>query len=147
MLYQLYVLFYNFIIVDNIGYFNAYYKHQKSYSICVKLSERIESYLNYNTNIKVAIIGNLDENKYKSTNLTAKITNEITGTNGENSLYVQDDYQSMLKHYFGILIEIATEEEINDIIKGEEFQSMSTYPDENSIKIINDILVVKLSEK
>ena len=69
---------FNFIIVDNIAYFNAYYKHQKSYSICLKLSERIESYLNYNTNIKVAIIGNLDENKYKSTNVTAKITNEIT---------------------------------------------------------------------
>lgn len=119
----------------------------KNHIQCLKLSERIESYLDYNTNIKVAIIGTLDENKYRSTNVTEKITNEITGTSGENSLYVQDDYQAMLKHYFGVLIEIATEEEISDIINSEEFLSMPTYHNEDSIKIINDILVIKLSEK
>ena len=36
---------YNFIIVDNIAYFNAYYKFEKSYSIAFKISERIETLL------------------------------------------------------------------------------------------------------
>lgn len=41
----------NYIIVDNIAYFNLYYKFQKSYSIAFKLSERIENYEGYNQNM------------------------------------------------------------------------------------------------
>ena len=48
--------------------------------------------------------------------------------------------------YLGIKIKICTRDEYNKIVNSEEFKNMPIYPNNGSIKIINDIIVIKVSE-
>lgn len=51
------------------------------------------------------------------------------------------------KKYLGIDIEMCSKEERLEIGETEEFKEMPIYPNEGSIKIINDIIVVKTSNE
>ena len=137
---------YNFIIVDNIAYFNAYYKFEKSYSIAFKISEKIETFDGYNINMPIAIIGMPDSEKYPSTNITRNITYGITGTEGNLTATKTEHYRTILSNYLNLNVVPADSGLIDEIRKTDEFKEMPTYPDEESIKIIDNILVVKLSE-
>lgn len=48
--------------------------------------------------------------------------------------------------YLGINIKIVSKERYQEIVKSDEFKSMPTYPNYGSIKIINDVVVVKVSD-
>ena len=54
-------------------------------------------------------------------------------------------YGAFLHYYLGLSIPIATESEVAQITATEEYQNMNVYPYYGSTKVINDILVVKLS--
>ena len=47
----------------------------------------------------------------------------------------------------GIKIKICTRDEYNKIVNSEEFKNMPIYPNNGSIKIINNIIVIKISDK
>jgi len=49
--------------------------------------------------------------------------------------------------YLGISVEICSKEEYNTIIETNEFKEMPIYPNKGSIKIINDVIVIKISDK
>ncbi len=136
----------NYIIVDNIAYFNLYYKFEKSYSIAFKLSERIENYEGYNQDMPIAIIGRPDKEKYPSTNVADKVIQNITGANGNLMTSDSKHYQSIFSNYLNMKIKIASNEQIEAIQETEEFQNMPTYPEEESIAVINEVLVIKLSD-
>lgn len=138
-------IIYNFIIVDNVAYFNAYYKMERSYSIAFRISESIESFDGYTADMRVAIIGQPNPQNYVTTNSTATITNDITGVEGNFITNSTLHYKALFEHYFAIRIVAASSTEIERIQQTEEFKEMPTYPDEDSIRVINDILVIKLS--
>ena len=48
--------------------------------------------------------------------------------------------------YLGQKIQMVTYDEYNEIIKSEEFSNMPIYPAKGSIKIVNDYIIVKLSD-
>ena len=139
-------IIFNFIIVTNISYFNVYYKFEKSYSLCFRISETIEEKQEYNKDIPVAIIGRLDVEKYPSTNLTNKITKEITGAGGDLILSSQTHYKNFFANYFNITINTVQDNEIGRLKKTEEFKKMENWPSKKSIQLINGVLVVKLSD-
>lgn len=49
--------------------------------------------------------------------------------------------------YLGIDISMCSRDEYNEIIKTDEFKQMPIYPNKGSVKIINDIVVIKTSNK
>lgn len=55
--------------------------------------------------------------------------------------------KNFFEKYLGIQIETCSMEEYNSIILTEEFKNMPIYPEDGSIKIINNIIVVKTSNK
>ena len=137
---------YNFIIVDNVAYYNAYFKFEKTYAVTAKLSERIENFEGYNINMPVAIIGTPDKSKYPSTNTTKEITNDITGTDGDMIASKTTHYKAFLEKYFNLKIIALNTSETEKIQATDEFKNMPTYPDKDSMKIIDGVLVVKLSK-
>ena len=114
-------IIFNNIIVSNIAYFNLYYKFEKSYALALKISERIKEFEGYNVNVPVYISGTLDKSKYPLTNKTSRITNEITGTDGDYILFSTEHYVYFFEYYFGIPIKIPTKEQITDIELTNEF--------------------------
>ena len=53
--------------------------------------------------------------------------------------------KSFLKTYLGVDITICSKAEYDKIVQTEEFKEMPVYPQKGSIKIINDIIVIKVS--
>ena len=48
------------------------------------------------------------------------------------------------KNYMGINISICSTDEYDQIVNTEEFKEMQSYPNDNSIRIINNCVVVKI---
>ena len=57
----------------------------------------------------------------------------------------QGCWNRVFRQCFGVEYTMCSEEEYNEILETEEFQMMSNFPEENSIKVINGVMVVKLS--
>lgn len=53
---------------------------------------------------------------------------------------------SFYKRYLGIDISICSKQDYDKIVASEEFKKMPVYPSDGSIKIINDIIVIKVSD-
>ena len=51
--------------------------------------------------------------------------------------------QAMLRDYCGISYEDTTQEEVQKIYSTEEFNKMGCWPEDNSVSVIDDILVIK----
>ena len=49
--------------------------------------------------------------------------------------------------YLGVKIKICSKDEYDSIVKSDEFKNMPIYPNNGSIKIINNIIVIKISDK
>jgi len=56
-------------------------------------------------------------------------------------------YSYFFEKFMGKKIEMADSEEYNKIIETTDFKNMPTYPSKGSLKIINDTLVIKVSER
>lgn len=64
--------------------------------------------------------------------------NNYSGTLQNSSFY---------EKYLGIKIKICSKDEYKEIVKTDEFKKMPVYPNKGSIKIINNIIVIKVSDK
>ncbi len=140
-------IIYNFIILNNIAYFKLEYRFDKSYSLATKISQKIEDFPGYNQQMPVAIIGtSVDSKLYLTKDNTSEILKGFTGIADKSILNSPRHWKNFLKDYFNITIQIPTTDEIELIKKSQEFKKMRIYPDDSSIRIIDDVLVVKLSD-
>lgn len=62
-----------------------------------------------------------------------------SGTTMQNSNYFDK--------YLGLDIKTCSKEEYKQMVESDEFKNMPIYPNKGSIKIINNIIVIKISEK
>lgn len=137
------LLIFNFILIDNIAYFNMHQRYEKEYALCVRLADRIEQTDGYHTGMTVYMYGRIEENSryYSPTSLTTDKTDELIGTSGDFTLlYTTSLYQSFLKNYLGISLELDW-----DMKEPDELKAMPVWPEENSVQVINDTLLIKLS--
>lgn len=137
------LLIFNFILIDNIAYFNMHQRYEKEYALCVRLADRIEQTDGYYTGMTVYMYGRIEENSryYSPTSLTMDKTDELIGTGGDFTLlYRTNLYQQFLNNYLGISLEVDW-----DMKEPDEIKTMSVWPEENSVQVIDDTLLIKLS--
>ena len=138
------LLCYNFLLMDNIAYFNMQQQYEKTYAYCVRLLDRIEQTPGYEQGMPICMVGEISEKSYPSTELTDKITSKIRGTDGDFLFYRGEQYREFMKNYLGATLNILEGEYVNDMYFSEEYMEMSSFPDKNSIKIVNGIMFIKL---
>ncbi len=146
---------YFIVCITAILCFTFMFSNNASY-IC-----REETFRNYYTN-SLSILtraqsleGYHSDMKFMFNNIIKHEASLIKCSNGflSNSNETWESYDGILsnvnfyKRYFGMDLTMCSREEYKDIIETEEFKNMSVFPDDNSIKIINNIVVVKLSEE
>lgn len=144
----IYILFY-WNIFNNICYLQQQMQFDKTYSFANNLLSKIESVEEFDKkNHKVLFFGSIPNDNYSNT-LDSNLK-YIAGMNGiemEYSLYDGGTLFSFLYNFMGAnLNRVYNQEEYNIIINSLEFKNMPLYPKKGSIKIFNDILVVKLSD-
>ena len=142
---SIFVMIFNFFLMTNIAYYNMNEKYEKSYSLCLRIVDRIEQMEEYRTWVKVAFIGGWpDSNKYPTTETTLK---DLKGYYASRSDYVLDkteSYVSFIKHYLNVSLLEASSEEEYALSQNETVQNMDTFPAKNSIQMVNDVLVIKM---
>ena len=57
----------------------------------------------------------------------------------------QESWKKMIYEYIGANLNIVNQSDYPEIIESEEYKQMGNYPEEESIKIIDNVLVIKIS--
>lgn len=140
---------YNFTLLANISYQKLHVSYEKSYGVMVRLADRIEQLPGADHCKKIAVIGCLPGSESISVNFPPDMTG-ITDSyiiRKQDTMMHENVTQFMLRDYCGLSYEDTTEEEIQSIRNSEEFQKMNCWPNQNSIAVIGDTLVIQFEEE
>lgn len=139
------VIIWNYILLNNIAYFNMNFRYEKTYALCLKIVDRLEQQEDYDDDRPIAFIG-----RYSKTyrmDASEELLDPMTGMKGPRVFMDSSRaFLPFMQNCLGEDITIATPEQEEAIRATEEFQSMPRFPHDGSIRIINDITVVKLNE-
>ena len=136
-------LSYQFMLMDNIAYFNMNERYEKTYAYCLRLIDRIEQTPGYETGMPIAMIGVLDESKYPTTDITGDVTSNISGATGDMLIYKGEQYAAFMKHYLNVTINPIVGDQIIEIYNSPEYREMDSFPAESSIRIVDGIMYIK----
>lgn len=141
------VLIFHYALTDNIAYSNLEKKYERTYAYCLRLADRMEQTEGYYQGIPIAMIGVVSDTQYPLTDITGEVTGSITGMTGDYLLYTRTNYQAFFKHYLGITINLVSDEEMLEIYDSPEYRAMGTFPQQDSLKVVDGILYIKLENK
>lgn len=140
------------MIADNCIFSNRIYLqkeliNQNTLSIMTRIIDRIEQEEGYEVGkTKVAIIGRLGNSSlvYKK-----KHSIDYKGATGMFTNFVTTSYstyQNYFNNYLGYPINLLDEEKSNEYKENEEVKKMKSFPSIDSCKLIDDVMVIKLSD-
>lgn len=146
-------IIWNYIWQDNASYIAINSMQNQAESTVLRIVTQIESLDEYTEEMPVLFLGGLENNSYlnrKNTSIEAKkIFDRSWGFISNNSTIWWgnlDSWRKMLYEYTGVNLNLVSEWECSEIFETEEYKNMNYYPGKNSIKVINNIVVVKLSD-
>lgn len=139
------LVIWNYILLSNIAYFNMNFRYEKTYALCMKIMDRIEQSEDYDRHRKIAFIGNYSKT-YKMEALS-DLLEPMVGMKGARVFGSSSRcYLPFFQNCLGEDIEVVTPEEENALRENPEFQEMPYFPDSGSIRVINDVTVIKLND-
>ena len=140
-----FVMVFNFFLMSNIAYYNMNERYEKSYSLCLRIVDRIEQMEEYHPWVKVAFVGGFpDYNKYPTTEATLEVLRGYYASRSDYVLDKTDSYVSFMKHYLNVSLLEATDEEESTLSQMETVQNMGTFPAQDSVRMVDGILVIKM---
>ena len=141
----------NYIIEEEATYLCLEVTYNKTYVIANNINREIIK-LGYNK--EVMITGNLDNNKYyKNSNNSNNVSNIYKlnyGFISNSSLFwneydnVKNGWTKFMYQYLGVNINFVSLDKYNQILDMNEYKDMNTYPNKESIKVIDNVIVIKL---
>ena len=134
----------NYILLSNISYFNMNFRYEKTYSLCLKIREHLESSEDFDKDRPIAFIGRYSK-VYKDYDLM-DFLEPMTGTNGAIIPASGRAYLAFFQNCLGEDYTIVTDEDADILSQTQEFQDMPRFPKEGSIQVINGVTVVKLND-
>lgn len=130
-----------YIYINNFSYYKIYAENKQVEAFYNRLLTRIEMLPNYKSNLMVYYI---DENNKKINLEGFGSTFVLPNGYSIRSSEIINSYtwRYQMKYYTGVYFEPYKEVD-NEMINNLEVINMDVYPNNNSIKIINDVIVVK----
>ncbi|MBE7038308.1 MAG: hypothetical protein E7404_05330 [Ruminococcaceae bacterium] len=140
------VLIFNQVVIANVSYHKAQIAYEKSYGVLVRIKDRIEQIPESENCDKIVVIGALDNSDTYSVNLTPDITGITDGyiIRKDDETVGQSVLCSALNDYCGTNYKFVSGEEKKNIIKREDIKSMEKWPSKDCVKIIDNMVVIKL---
>lgn len=146
---NLLVIMLSIIIVHMIYFANGYTYLSKIVSdstktFVIELVSNIKNKVGYTPNNKILFYGEINDNNL--TDYYAYYDNDLFPiASPYNTLLYPWEYKETINRYGAYKYQEPSKEEIDKIIYTEQFKDMTLYPNEGSIMIINNIIVVKFS--
>ena len=137
------ITIHTFIIQNNYTYRIREHTYQNFYTIQNNIYTRVTSLEGYNKNMKWLFSDTIPFNsEYR------KFGNGFISNDNETYIGIRESsniqIMNFYKNYMGINISMCSQDEKNNILDSNEFKEMQTYPNDNSIKIINNCVVIKI---
>lgn len=148
------IIIFNNGLMANICYFYMNLCYERTYAEGVEMMSEIHDLQDEYEFDKIAVVGKriqevqYDDSGSKTEGLQNTRQIHMLSTLLEKTLLYDSDHTTkFLNATFGLELETLNSEQRNELFDTEEVQSMGCWPEGNSITVIDDILVIKLSDK
>lgn len=130
----------NNIYIANKNFFRLYLRYENAYCFYTSLVASLHTMPEFDESTSIAVIGQYEDPEFYKYQFDNEV---LTGFNG----FTPNQYskQFFLEYYLGISVPFASQAECDKIASSQEYSEMAVYPYYGSIKMIGDVLVVKLS--
>lgn len=138
------VIAFNFAVISNIGYLNLEFCWEQTYATAVRMQERITMLDGFSTDCKLMVSGTIE------TEGRAWLLDRIpymVGVDDVNLMRNQSFIRVILAEDFGMRFDDADREQKERISATPEYAEMPCWPEAGSVRMIDGIIVVKLSEE
>ena len=133
------IIVYSSCAIANQAYLNLHMRYEHNYPMAASLLTRIETTPGFTQDMPVAVIGGLPPTMDLDRLLDV---NHITGVSEHATR--NWDLKLFLRYYCGAEYNFLTQQDSFPFIDTPEFQEMNFYPEENSIRIIDGTMVLKM---
>lgn len=142
------VLIFNYIIIANVSYHKLNMAYEKSIGTLNRIADRIEQTEGATDCESVLVLGALDNSEAYSSNIPPDMTGTTDGhiIRADDEIVGQSVLCSALNDYCGKEYKFLSGEEKQKLMSKIGEDSLSNWPDKNSIQIIDNVIVIKLGD-
>lgn len=138
-----------YYIATNTSYSALKLTYNQAYSTTVRIMDRIENTTGYTKDAEILFGGIVGNNNYPRTSSLYNYTiGSIVNNTTFHGTYAGQigTWMSFLKVFLGVDFVPSSENTYYTIVNSQEYKDMDVFPATNSVKVLNGIVVVKLSE-
>lgn len=135
------VTVFNFALISNIGYLYMKASNEMTFALTNRMVDRIEQLEDYDSVKKLCMIGHFEDFDRISLNLPPA----MAGIRDSYFISEQAHFTAMMDTYFGVKLEVCSDEERAEIQTGEAFKQMGCWPAKDSVIQIGDTAVIKIA--
>ena len=137
----------NQIVIANVSYHKAQIAYENSYGVIIRIADRIEQNPEADRCKKLLVVGALENSEQYSVNLTPNITGITDGyiIRADDETVGQSVLCSALNDYCGKNYDFVSGENKDAMLEREEIQLMKKWPAKESVAVIDNVIVIKLS--
>lgn len=132
-----------YVRFDNICYLKATFIQEQTLDYYERLVSRIQSCEGYSENMKVLFVGEFEKSSTEFPTIPEFESVNINPYMNSDSMNNNYAWKTSMKLWVGFSPEFAEMDEIQNI---NVIENMNCYPSDGSIKVIDDVLVVKFTE-
>lgn len=141
-----FVMIFEFAVMANIVAFNMNERYEKTYATCLRLVDRLEQCEGFKAGDTVAVLGGLpDESIYPFTDITYNTLKGYFVPTGNLCVESSGKFITFFTHYMNISVTAADPETEQELLNTPEYKEMEKFPKEGSIRLINDVWVIKIN--
>lgn len=142
-------LSYTFILQDDVDSKVMLGNYKQASSLTNRIWQRVEEYPNYSSDMKIMIAG------IPSMNTNYALASDYLNNANEYARWglfwptwdgSTNCWKMLIKNELGINVNMCSQKEYQDIANSDAFLKMDEYPAQNSIDMISNILVIKVSD-
>ena len=137
------VLIFSYAYSANVNYTHAYYTNRQAENYMASIVTQVRMIEGFSADQKWALIGKLNDPLLKSIWGSVPVYNSTSAVQTLVTCYSRN---SWIKSYVGYNFPIASNEEIAQIQADPRFTEMPCWPDNGSIAIIDNTVVIKFSD-
>ena len=139
-----------YYLASNTSYSALKLTYNQAYSSTMRVLDRIENTEGYEKNMPLCLAGIIGNNNYPRTmNLYGYTIGELANNTVFHGTYGGQigTWHNYMRVFYGLDINLCDHDTYYKLVTSDEYKEMEMFPSKNSIKIINGVVVVKLSEE
>ena len=138
------VIVFNFAVISNIAYLNLEYCWEQTYATAVRLQERITMLDGFDEDCHLMVTGTI---RTQGREWLLDRIPYMPGVDDVNLMRNQTFIIEILARDLGMRLEGVDLDEKEQVLVSPEYAEMTCWPSEGSVKMLEGVIVIKLSEE